>query len=200
MGHLSIGMTSETKLQGFHHARRWGAWCWDLGLTRGFTASTQGSSALERDSSINWLQISRLADEMKVYMIQNNAAIGVTFSGKLGRCWRKIPTSVCRSDWGQPVWFDNMVIPKTVKNQDTAMYLINFMLKPENALKNTEYTGCANHQPRKCSQRRRLIEGQILHQTLIPWNTWKFMRNLTINGQENTATSSYSLKCIGSRR
>ena len=29
-----------------------------------------------------------VADEMKGYMIQNNAAIGVTFSGKPAKCWR----------------------------------------------------------------------------------------------------------------
>ena len=39
------------------------------------------------------------------------------------------------------LWFDNMVIPKTVKNQDAAYAFINFMLKPENALKNAEYIG-----------------------------------------------------------
>lgn len=32
-----------------------------------------------------------VADEMRSYMIQNNAAIGVTFSGKLARCWKKNP-------------------------------------------------------------------------------------------------------------
>ncbi|HFN6397217.1 TPA: extracellular solute-binding protein, partial [Streptococcus pneumoniae] len=39
------------------------------------------------------------------------------------------------------LWFDNMVIPKTVKNQNSAYAFINFMLKPENALQNAEYVG-----------------------------------------------------------
>ena len=50
-----------------------------------------------------------------------------------------------------------MVIPKTVKNQDAAYAFINFMLKPENALKNAEYVGYATPnltRLRNCSQRR----------------------------------------------
>ena len=100
-----------------------------------------------------------VADEMKGYMIQNNAAIGVTFSGEAAKCWRKmknlryvVPTEASN------LWFDNMVIPKTVKNQDAAYAFINFMLKPENALKNAEYVGLLQHQTyqlRNCSQRRK---------------------------------------------
>ena len=83
-----------------------------------------------------------VADEMKGYMIQNNAAIGVTFSGEASQMLEKnenlryvVPTEASN------LWFDNMVIPKTVKNQDAAYAFINFMLKPDNALKNAEYVG-----------------------------------------------------------
>ena len=82
-----------------------------------------------------------VADEMKGYMIQNNAAIGVTFSGKPARCWRKILTSHVVPTEASNLWFDNMVIPKNRENQDAAYAFINFMLKPENALKNAEYVG-----------------------------------------------------------
>ena len=83
-----------------------------------------------------------VADEMKGYMIQNNAAIGVTFSGKPARCWRKILTSSMSfrlrpAISGLITW----LFQKTVKNQDAAYAFINFMLKPENALKNAEYVG-----------------------------------------------------------
>lgn len=83
-----------------------------------------------------------VADEMKGYMIQNNVAIGVTFSGEASQMLEKnenlryvVPTEASN------LWFDNMVIPKTVKNQDSAYAFINFMLKPENALQNAEYVG-----------------------------------------------------------
>ena len=83
-----------------------------------------------------------VADEMKGYMIQNNAAIGVTFSGEASQMLEKNPNlKYVVPTEASNLWFDNMVIPKTVKNQDVAYAFINFMLKPENALKNAEYVG-----------------------------------------------------------
>lgn len=41
------------------------------------------------------------------------------------------------------LWFDNIVIPKTVKNKKAAYQFINFMLRPENAYKNALYVGYA---------------------------------------------------------
>lgn len=83
-----------------------------------------------------------VADEMKGYMIQNNAAIGVSFSGEARQMLDKndklryvVPTEASN------LWFDNMVIPKTVKNKKAAYQFINFMLRPENAYKNALYVG-----------------------------------------------------------
>lgn len=42
---------------------------------------------------------------------------------------------------GSNIWLDNMVIPKTSKNQKGANAFINFMLKPESMAKNAEYVG-----------------------------------------------------------
>lgn len=92
-----------------------------------------------------------VADEMKGYMIQNNAAIGVTFSGEARQMLDKnedlryvVPSEASN------LWFDNIVIPKTVKNVDAAYAFINFMLRPENALKNAEYVGYSTpNQPAK---------------------------------------------------
>ena len=42
---------------------------------------------------------------------------------------------------GSNLWFDNIVIPKTSKNQEGAYDFINFMLKPESAKQNAEYIG-----------------------------------------------------------
>ena len=44
---------------------------------------------------------------------------------------------------GSNLWFDNLVIPKTVKHEKEAYAFINFMLKPENAAQNAEYIGYA---------------------------------------------------------
>lgn len=85
-----------------------------------------------------------VADEMKGYMIQNNAAIGVTFSGEASQMLEAnedlryvVPTEASN------LWFDNIVIPKTVKNKKAAYQFINFMLRPENAYKNALYVGYA---------------------------------------------------------
>ena len=83
-----------------------------------------------------------VADEMKGYMIQNNAAIGVTFSGEASQMLEAnedlryvVPSEASN------LWFDNIVIPKTVKNKEAAYAFINFMLRPENAYKNALYVG-----------------------------------------------------------
>ena len=81
-----------------------------------------------------------VADEMKGYMIQNNAAIGVTFSGEARQMLdanedlRYVVPSEASN-----LWFDNIVIPKAVKNKEAAYAFINFMLRPENAYKNALY-------------------------------------------------------------
>ena len=42
---------------------------------------------------------------------------------------------------GSVIWFDGWVIPKYAKNIKAANYFINFMCKPENALRNMDMTG-----------------------------------------------------------
>ena len=85
-----------------------------------------------------------VGDEMKGYMIQGDAAIGVTFSGEASEMLDKnedlryvVPSE------GSNLWFDNLVIPKTVKHKKEAYAFINFMLEPENAAQNAEYIGYA---------------------------------------------------------
>ena len=77
-------------------------------------------------------------------MVQGDAAIGVTFSGEASEMLDKnedlryvVPSE------GSNLWFDNLVIPKTVKHEKEAYAFINFMLKPENAAQNAEYIGYA---------------------------------------------------------
>jgi spermidine/putrescine transport system substrate-binding protein len=42
---------------------------------------------------------------------------------------------------GSAVWFDGWVIPKYARNRKAASYFINFMCKPENAIRNMDMTG-----------------------------------------------------------
>lgn len=83
-----------------------------------------------------------VADEIKMYMINEEASLAVTFSGEAAEMLAEnehlhyvIPSE------GSNLWFDNMVIPKTAKNVEGAYAFINFLLEPENAAKNAEYIG-----------------------------------------------------------
>ena len=83
-----------------------------------------------------------VADEIKMYMINEESAVAVTFSGEAADMMAEnehlhyvIPEE------GSNLWFDNMVIPKTSKNTEGAYDFINFMLRPENAAQNAEYIG-----------------------------------------------------------
>ncbi len=85
-----------------------------------------------------------VADEMKMYMVQEEAMICVTFSGEASEMVDHnenlhyvIPPE------GSNLWFDNIVIPDTAQNIDGAYALINFLLRPENAAQNAEYIGYA---------------------------------------------------------
>ncbi|MHC5249510.1 ABC transporter substrate-binding protein [Enterococcus sp. LJL90] len=85
-----------------------------------------------------------VADEIKMYMINEESAVAVTFSGEAAEMLSEnehlhyvIPEE------GSNLWFDNIVIPKTVRNEQGAYDFINFMLEPENAAQNAEYIGYA---------------------------------------------------------
>ncbi|MFC6315579.1 ABC transporter substrate-binding protein [Lapidilactobacillus achengensis] len=101
----------------------------------------QASRKLDR-LSINVKAI--VADEIKTYMIQNEAPLAVTWSGEAAEMIEQnqhlhyvVPSE------GSNAWYDNMVIPKTAKHQKAAYAFINFMLAPENAAQNAEYVGYA---------------------------------------------------------
>ncbi|MGX7051375.1 ABC transporter substrate-binding protein [Leuconostoc palmae] len=85
-----------------------------------------------------------IADEIKMYMAQNEAAIAVTYSGEASEALSNnshlhyvVPTE------GSNLWFDNIVMPKTAKHKDAAYAFINFMSNPENAAQNAKYIGYA---------------------------------------------------------
>ena len=91
-----------------------------------------------------------VADEMKGYMIQNNAAIGVTFSGEASQMLEAnedlryvVPTEASN------LWFDNIVIPKTVKNKEAAYAFINFMLRPRKCFIRMLFMSAIQHQIKK---------------------------------------------------
>ncbi|OJG92615.1 spermidine/putrescine ABC transporter spermidine/putrescine-binding protein [Enterococcus silesiacus] len=83
-----------------------------------------------------------VADEIKMYMINEESAAAVTFSGEASEMLdgNEHLHYVIPSE-GSNLWFDNIVIPKTAKNIKGSYEFINFMLRPENAAQNAEYIG-----------------------------------------------------------
>lgn len=83
-----------------------------------------------------------IGDEIKLLMANEEAAIGVTWSGEAAdMMWENEDIDYVVPEEGSNLWFDNMVIPKSARNVDGAHQFINFMLDPENAAQNADYVG-----------------------------------------------------------
>lgn len=115
-----------------------------LGYSMNTTSSVELKLAQTKLDELSKNTKAIVADEMKMYMIQNEASIGVTWSGEAAEMLDQnshlhyfVPSQ------GSNLWFDNMVIPKTAKNKKGAYAFINFMLDPQNAAQNAEYIGYA---------------------------------------------------------
>lgn len=120
-----------------------------IGLqTLGYSLNSTNTKELEEAANLLYTLTPNIkaivSDEIKGYMIQDAAAIAVSFSGEAREMLDGnehlhyvVPSK------GSNLWFDNMVIPKTAKNIDGAYQFINFMLRPENAARNAEYIGYA---------------------------------------------------------
>lgn len=83
-----------------------------------------------------------VADEIKMYMTQNEAALAVTWSGEAAEMMaNNSHLHYVIPEEGSNMWFDNLVIPKTAKHKKAAYAFLNFMLQPDNAAQNAEYVG-----------------------------------------------------------
>lgn len=83
-----------------------------------------------------------IGDEVTQLMINNEASVALTWSGQAADMIsenEEIDYVVPKE--GSNLWFDNMVIPKTVTNIEGAYKFINFMLDPEVAAQNADYVG-----------------------------------------------------------
>ncbi|MTB64602.1 extracellular solute-binding protein [Streptococcus sp. zg-86] len=120
-----------------------------IGLqTLGYSLNSRNKDELEKAADYLYELTPNIkaivSDEIKGYMIQDAAAIAVSFSGEASEMLDGnenlhyvVPSK------GSNLWFDNMVIPKTAKNIEGAYAFINFMLRPENAYQNALYIGYA---------------------------------------------------------
>lgn len=81
-----------------------------------------------------------LADEIRMYMAQGEADIGITFSGEAAMAQdtnENLAYHIPKE--GSNIWFDTIVIPKTSRNRKGAYALISYFLRPDIAARNADY-------------------------------------------------------------
>lgn len=81
-----------------------------------------------------------VVDQVRDKMIGNEAALGVIYSGEAIYTQRENPDlEYVIPKEGTNVWIDCWVVPKNCQNQDNAEKFIDYMCRPDIALKNFEY-------------------------------------------------------------
>ncbi|GKQ43001.1 spermidine/putrescine ABC transporter substrate-binding protein [Companilactobacillus sp. RD055328] len=134
----------------------------------GFSVNTKNDQELE-DAKKNLDELAPnvkaiVADEIKMYMADNEAPIAVTWSGEASEIMNQNNyMNYIVPDKGSNMWFDNIVIPKTSKNTKGAYDFINFMLKPKNAAQNANYIGYAtpNNQAKKYINKKQIDNPEL---------------------------------------
>lgn len=88
------------------------------------------------------LVLAYVNDSVKDMMINDEAALAVAWSGEaiyMLENNEKLAYAVPKE--GTNMWFDNLVIPKDAPNKEAAEKFINFLCRPDIALKNAQYIG-----------------------------------------------------------
>ncbi len=83
-----------------------------------------------------------VAEIIKDKMIGNEGALGYSFAGDAYYSMKEnedLDYAIPKE--GTILWFDNLLIPKGSKNKKEAEMFINFLCRPDIALKNTEFAG-----------------------------------------------------------
>lgn len=113
-----------------------------LGYSLNETDSTRLQEATDKMKTLMPNIIALVADELKMHMINEEAAIGITFSGEASMAiYESDNLAYAVPEEGSNIWFDNIVIPHNAQNPEGAYELINFLLRPEIAAQNADYVG-----------------------------------------------------------
>jgi spermidine/putrescine-binding protein len=111
-----------------------------LGYPINSTNETELEAAKELLQAQYALLDAYVVDEVRDKMIGGENPIGVIYSGEAIYTQRENPDlEYVIPKEGSNVWIDGWVIPKNAPNQEYAEQWINFMCKPDIALKNFEY-------------------------------------------------------------
>lgn len=113
-----------------------------LGYSMNSTDPSQISAAGKALEEQKPLVQAYMVDEVKDAMIGGNAALAPVWSGDAQYIINENPNlKYVVPKEGTNKWFDGLCIPKGAKHKKEAEEFINFLCKPENALKNVEYIG-----------------------------------------------------------
>ncbi|MBA5729755.1 ABC transporter substrate-binding protein [Aerococcaceae bacterium INB8] len=113
-----------------------------LGYSLNETDSTRLREATNKMKTLMPNILALVADEMKMHLGNEEAMIGVTFSGEASMAiWENPELAYVLPEEGSNLWFDNIVIPHNAQNVEGAHALIDFLLRPEVAAKNADYVG-----------------------------------------------------------
>ncbi len=83
-----------------------------------------------------------LTDDIKMELINGNAAMGVVYSGDAVACIAEnADLAYAVPNEGSNKWFDNIIIPKSSTHTAEAEAFINFLCDAEVAAQNSEYIG-----------------------------------------------------------
>ncbi|MGO4941289.1 ABC transporter substrate-binding protein [Ruoffia tabacinasalis] len=113
-----------------------------LGYSLNETDSTRLREATNKMKTLMPNILALVADEMKMHLGNEEAMIGVTFSGEASMAiWENPELAYVLPEEGSNLWFDNIVIPHNAQNVEGAHALIDFLLRPEIAAQNADYVG-----------------------------------------------------------
>ena len=111
-----------------------------LGYSMNSTDETQLQEAKDLLIKQKPLVQAYVIDQVRDKMIGGEAALGVIYSGEAIYTQRENPDlAYVVPEEGSNVWIDSWVIPKNAPNKENAEKFIDFMCRPEIALKNFEY-------------------------------------------------------------
>lgn len=113
-----------------------------LGYSLNETDSTRLREATNKMKTLMPNILALVADEMKMHLGNEEAMIGVTFSGEASMAiWENPELAYVLPEEGSNLWFDNIVIPHNAQTVEGAHALIDFLLRPEVAAQNADYVG-----------------------------------------------------------
>lgn len=112
----------------------------------GYSMNTKNVAELEEAKELlleqKPLVLAYVGDNVKPMMIGEEAAMAVVYSGEaVFMIEENSNLEYFVPNEGSNYWYDNMIIPKGAENKEAAEKFINFMCRPDIALKNVEYIG-----------------------------------------------------------